>query len=107
MYHIANGKVVDAIMGGSNFTVQGLGLGAKEKNNVELNLEVTDKRDLADLKQWFEDLWKNEELVADVKDEVLQYLSQPIRIIRQSSFTTRRSIISLSRNSNRNKARMR
>jgi len=39
MYHLANGGVEDAIVGSSNFTVRGLGLG-NSGNNIELNLIV-------------------------------------------------------------------
>ena len=74
MYHINNHGVNDAIMGSSNFTVKGLGLG--EANNIELNLEVNDKRDREDLKEWFDEIWKDEKLVSDVKEEVLLYLEQ-------------------------------
>lgn len=75
MYHIANGGVEEAILGSSNFTVRGLGLGA-DNNNVELNLIVDSNRDRKELKAWFSDLWDNEELVKDVKTEVLDYLSR-------------------------------
>ncbi len=75
MYHIANNGVEDAIMGSSNFTVRGLGLG-ESGNNIELNLEVDSNRDRRDLKAWFDELWDDESLVEDVKDEVLQYLEQ-------------------------------
>ncbi len=75
MYHIANGGVEDAILGSSNFTVRGLGLGAGN-NNIELNLIVDSNRDRQELKQWFDELWCNEDLVKDVKSEVLQYLKQ-------------------------------
>ncbi len=78
MYHISppnNGRA-DAIMGSSNFTVRGLGLGESGNNNIELNLEVQDKRDLFDLKAWFEEVWEDDALVEDVKHEVLQYLEQ-------------------------------
>ncbi|HMU59724.1 MAG TPA: helicase-related protein [Chitinophagaceae bacterium] len=76
MYHIekANG-VNEAIQGSSNFTVNGLGLG--NRPNMELNLVVNDKRDLADLKEWFDRLWNNQienVEVEDVKEKVLQYL---------------------------------
>jgi superfamily II DNA or RNA helicase len=77
MYHVSppnNGRA-DAIMGSSNFTMRGLGLG-ESGNNIELNLEVQDKRDLSDLKAWFEEIWEDESLVEDVKHEVLQYLEQ-------------------------------
>jgi hypothetical protein len=52
MYHIANGPVEEAILGSSNFTVRGLGLGL-DHNNIELNLEVDSTRDRRDLKAWF------------------------------------------------------
>lgn len=76
LYHIEkpNG-VEDAITGSSNFTVNGLGLGTRP--NIELNLVVNDRRDLADLKEWFDKLWSNEMEgveVEDVKDQVLKYI---------------------------------
>jgi len=75
MYHIANAGVEEAILGSSNFTVRGLGLGAGG-NNIELNLEVDSTRDRRDLKTWSDELWNDPELVADVKQEVLLYLDQ-------------------------------
>jgi len=75
MYHIANAGVEDAILGSSNFTVRGLGLGA-DNNNIELNLEVDSNRDRRDLKVWFDELWNDPTLVEDMKTEVLQYLAQ-------------------------------
>jgi SNF2 family DNA or RNA helicase len=75
MYHIANAGVEEAILGSSNFTVRGLGLGASS-NNIELNLEVDGTRDRRDLKAWFDELWNDSELVEDVKQNVLLYLDQ-------------------------------
>ncbi len=75
MYHIAHNGVEEAIMGSSNFTVRGLGL-SQTSNNIELNLEVDSNRDRRDLKTWFDELWNNQELVEDVKAEVLLYLEQ-------------------------------
>ncbi|HCN30037.1 MAG TPA: ATP-dependent helicase [Verrucomicrobiales bacterium] len=75
MYHIANGGVEEAILGSSNFTVRGLGLGAAG-NNIELNLIVDSRRDRQELKQWFDELWGNEALVQDVKKDVLDYLAK-------------------------------
>ncbi len=49
MYHIDNGGVEEAILGSSNFTVRGLGLGAAG-NNIELNLIVDGKCDRQELK---------------------------------------------------------
>jgi SNF2 family DNA or RNA helicase len=75
MYHIEQHGVEEAILGSSNFTVAGLGL-ATTGNNIELNLEVDSNRDRRDLKAWFDALWHDETLVADVKDEVLAYLAR-------------------------------
>jgi len=75
MYHVANAGVEEAILGSSNFTVRGLGLGAGN-NNIELNLEVDSNRDRRDLKVWFNELWNDPALVEDVKAEVLRYLDQ-------------------------------
>lgn len=75
LYHITNGNRESAILGSSNFTVRGLGLGDKD-NNIELNLVVDSDRDRIDLKQWFNEVWHNPELVKDVKDEVISYLQK-------------------------------
>jgi SNF2 family DNA or RNA helicase len=75
MYHISHSGIDHAILGSSNFTVHGLGLG-NGNNNIELNLEVDSNRDRRDLKEWFEEIWSDLELVEDVKPEVLRYLEQ-------------------------------
>jgi SNF2 family DNA or RNA helicase len=75
MYHVATAGVENAILGSSNFTVRGLGLGTGN-NNIELNLVVDGNRDRQELKQWFDELWGNTDLVKDVKEEVLEYLKQ-------------------------------
>jgi len=75
MYHIDNNGISEAIIGSSNFTVSGLGLGASG-NNIELNLEVNDNRDRSDLKNWFDEVWNDKDLVEDVKPKVLNYLAQ-------------------------------
>jgi SNF2 family DNA or RNA helicase len=74
MYHMVKDGVDDAIMGSSNFTVRGLGLG--DINNIELNLEVDSNRDRKDLKSWFDEIWGDEKLVVDVKADVLNYLAK-------------------------------
>jgi len=63
-----------AILGSSNFTQRGLGLSSNP--NIELNLIVDSDRDRADLKAWFDAIWDDENLVADVKEDVLSYLEQ-------------------------------
>ena len=77
MYYIAKDGAVDALTGSSNFTVRGLGLSRNAKN-IELNLEVDNQSDCADLKAWFDDLWESEE-VEDVKAQVLQTLKDAYR----------------------------
>ena len=75
MYHIANNSEEKAIMGSSNFTVQGLGL-SHSNNNIELNLEVGDSQDRGDLKAWFDDVWNDNERVEDVKKKVIDRLEK-------------------------------
>ena len=75
MYHIANNGVEKAIMGSSNFTVQGLGLG-QSNNNIELNLEMENSQDRQDLKAWFDDVWNDDERVEDVKKKVIDRLEK-------------------------------
>lgn len=76
MYHVTQKNGVEkAIVGSSNFTVNGLGLGGSP--NIELNMVVDNDRDRADLKAWFNELWTDDTgLVEDVKDQVLKYLEQ-------------------------------
>jgi len=75
LYHVRNGEGDAAILGSSNFTTRGLGLQAIG-SNIELNLSVGSAEARAELQQWFDRLWTDPELVRDVKDEVLLYLSQ-------------------------------
>ena len=65
--------VEHALVGSSNFTVRGLGL--SRDANIELNLELNDRRDVADLLQWFEDIWASD-MTRDVRDDVLAYLER-------------------------------
>ena len=75
MYHIANNDVEKAIMGSSNFTVQGLGL-SQSNNNIELNLEVEDDQDRQDLKAWLDDVWNDDKRLEDVKAKVIARLEK-------------------------------
>ncbi|HQB41847.1 MAG TPA: helicase-related protein [Candidatus Cloacimonadota bacterium] len=79
MYHVKEkGGVEQAIVGSSNFTVNGLGLGGSK--NIELNVIVDNDRDRKDLKAWFDEIWNSDEkTVVDVKKEVLKYIEQLVK----------------------------
>ncbi|RPH99931.1 MAG: ATP-dependent helicase, partial [Zetaproteobacteria bacterium] len=70
-----DGQDAVAILGSSNFTPRGLGL-QEAGSNIELNLIASDPADRDQLKEWFDRLWADPELVKDVKAEVLQYVAQ-------------------------------
>ena len=74
LYHMArrNGESA-AILGSSNFTRSGLGLGANP--NIELNLEVAET-DREPLLNWFDALWNNRELTRDAKEDMLAALAK-------------------------------
>ncbi len=76
MYYIhVPGEEDMALMGSSNFTVSGLGLG--QQPNMELNMVIRDEQERADLLTWFNDIWDNKQgLVEDVKEKVLKYLQK-------------------------------
>ena len=62
------------IVGSSNFTRSGLGVGARA--NVEINLATRDADVCAELRTWFDDLWAAEALTVDVKKDVLAALNR-------------------------------
>jgi hypothetical protein len=77
LYHLTSpNDRYEAVVGSSNFTVHGLGLGTDGNNNIELNLIVDSRHDRQNLKQWFDELWDDDRLVEDVKAEVLAYLAK-------------------------------
>jgi superfamily II DNA or RNA helicase len=59
-----------AIVGSSNFTKPGL------TENVELNLFSTDQAHIENLRQWYEDLWKEGE---EVKEEILKVIEPHLK----------------------------
>lgn len=63
-----------ALLGSSNFTRRGLGLGAIP--NIELNLELRHEEDREQLRKWFDGLWKDPELTRDAKSDVLAALAR-------------------------------
>jgi superfamily II DNA or RNA helicase len=74
LYHIRQESGIEkAIVGSSNFTVNGLGLGGTK--NIELNMIIDSDRDREALKRWFDSIWNDQTgLVEDVKEKVLKYL---------------------------------
>jgi superfamily II DNA or RNA helicase len=72
LIHIDDGRRPHALLGSSNFTINGLGLG--DSPNIELNLIVDSDRDREDLITWFDELWSDTALTEDVREEVLRAL---------------------------------
>ena len=77
LYHVHDGKRDHALVGSSNFTIKGLGL--TDEPNIELNLIVDSDRDRDDLLAWFNEIWSDDELTEDVRDEVLERLERLYR----------------------------
>ena len=73
LYHLA-GEESAALVGSSNLTQRGLGFGGTP--NIELNLEVGDPAEREALLRWFDELWTNETLTRDAKEEVLAALER-------------------------------
>lgn len=77
VYHIKQASGIEkALIGSSNFTSNGLGMGRSK--NIELNMIIDSDRDRTDISNWFDTLWESD-LVIDVKQEVLKYLKQLYR----------------------------
>lgn len=74
LYHVHDGKRDHALVGSSNFTIKGLGL--TDEPNIELNLVVDSDRDRDDLLAWFNEIWSDDILTEDVRDEVLERLER-------------------------------
>jgi SNF2 family DNA or RNA helicase len=75
LYHIRKEGLDQALLGSSNFTVPGLGL-KSTGNNVELNLIVDSRRDVADLRTWFDEIWNDQTITSDVREKVLAELDR-------------------------------
>ena len=63
-----------AVVGSSNFTQSGLGGGFRP--NLEINLATSDAGTHDELCEWFDKLWRDRKLTADVKQEVLDALAR-------------------------------
>jgi ATP-dependent protease ClpP protease subunit len=74
LYHIDDLHRDHAMLGSSNFTLNGLGV--HPNSNLELNLIVDSDRDRKELKAWFEEIWNDETIVEDVKPLVLKELKK-------------------------------
>ena len=62
-----------AVVGSSNFTVSGLGL--KGHSNMELNIVSDESENIKELLGWFDEIWDHPEMVEDVKEQVLETIS--------------------------------
>lgn len=75
LYHLAQGNGDSAaVLGSSNFTRGGLGLGVNP--NIELNIEVRREADREPLLHWFNALWNDGNLTRDAKEDVLTALAK-------------------------------
>ncbi len=76
LYHL-NKNVFNqqvALVGSSNFTKNGLG-GSIGSSNIELNVVIKDQQ-AQELLKWLNNLWSNQNLVKDAKDEVIETLNK-------------------------------
>ena len=74
MYLTESPRGAAGIVGSSNFTKKGLG--GSDGPNLEINLATADAAILAELRDWFDELWHNKQLTRDVKREVLDALNR-------------------------------
>lgn len=76
MYHTENGERGIAVVGSSNFSRRGLGGGIDP--NLEINLAIGDgsSKEWLDLRNWFDEVWRDENRTKDVKPEMLQALQR-------------------------------
>ncbi|MCY3692512.1 MAG: phospholipase D-like domain-containing protein [Chloroflexota bacterium] len=74
MYLTTCPNSASGVVGSSNFTRRGLG--GSEQPNLEINLATDDADTLAELQDWFDRLWSNDQLTEDVKQEVLDSLAR-------------------------------
>ena len=74
MYLTAGLGGAAGIVGSSNFTKRGLG--GSDRANLEVNLATADAAAVAELQDWFERLWQDQERTGDVKGQVLAALER-------------------------------
>ena len=75
LYHVARPDGTSAaLLGSSNFTRRGLGLGSVP--NIELNTLIGSAEERDALREWFDALWTDGDLTRDAKQEVLAALAR-------------------------------
>ena len=75
LYHVARPDSTGAaLLGSSNFTRRGLGLGSVP--NIELNTLIGSAEERDALREWFDALWTDDDLTRDAKQEVLAALAR-------------------------------
>ena len=75
LYHVTRPDGTSAaVLGSSNFTRRGLGLSSVP--NIELNTRIRDSDERDALYKWFNDLWTDDNLTRDAKQEVLAALAR-------------------------------
>ena len=75
LYHVGRPDGTSAaLLGSSNFTRRGLGLGSVP--NIELNTQVHNADERHALYEWFNALWEDHKLTRDAKQEVLAALAR-------------------------------
>ena len=73
MYLTSDGeRTTSGIVGSSNFTKSGLG--GSDRANLEINLATSDGDTLAEMQEWFNALWNDEQRTEDAKQSVLDAL---------------------------------
>lgn len=77
LYHIQNTGEATAIQGSSPFTTSGLGY--SESENHAMNMCLTDATSTSGLLEWFNAIWESKNVVADVKENLLEQLEAIIK----------------------------
>ena len=74
MYLAASPNRATGVVGSSNFTKRGLG--GSDRPNLEINLATDDADTLTELQDWFNQLWNDQRLTKDAKQQVLDALER-------------------------------
>ncbi len=72
LIHVENNKDNIAITGTVDFSTDGLGTSSSDR--IDINTLIKNSEFTKNYKNIFNEIWNNEELVEDIKDEILQYL---------------------------------